>query len=308
MGLGDYAKWAIPGYAAYRVGKEGYDAYKGAQATDAANADQQKQAIANLNNQGGMSSWFADQGQNNFAATGAEAQQARDYLRRIASGQDSMSSEQLRQGMQGNRAAQQSFAASAAPQNQAMAALTGANNMAKANYGMSGQAAMAGIAERQGAANALNQAILGARGQDLQSALGSRQNAINAYGAPLGAKLENPDEKRLQQISGLVQGAVQGGMMFSDERLKKDVKDADDEANRATESLKAFTYRYKDEKHGKGKQLGIMAQALEKAGLKHAVMETPEGKAVHGAKLAGANTAMIAALGRRVAELEGKGK
>jgi len=35
------------------------------------------------------------------------------------------------------------------------------------------------------------------------------------------------------------------------------------------------------------------------------VIDTPEGKIVHGAKLAGANTAMLAALGKRVSELEG---
>jgi hypothetical protein len=281
----------------FQLGKAAYNAYTGSQATDAANKARQDQMIQGLDNQAGMSQWFADQAQNNYGAAGAEAQQARDYLRRIASGQESLSREQLRQGMQQNRAAQQSFAASAAPQNQAMAAITGANNMAKAGYGMSGQAALAGIQERQGAQQALNQAILGARGQDLQAALGSRQNAINAYGG-MGAPSANPDDKKLQQITGVTQGLLQGAAMFSDKRLKEDIEDGDSDANAALKGLRAYSYRYKNQKHGEGKQVGILAQELERAGLKHAVMDTPEGKAVHGAKLAG--------LEKRVAKIEGR--
>lgn len=291
----------------FQLGKSIYNAYKGSSATDDANKARQDQAVENLNNQGGMSSWFADQGQNNFGATGAEAAQAREYLRRIASGQESLSGEQLRQGLQQNMSAQRSMAASASPQNGPMAALIAAQNMGRLGAGMSGQAAMAGIAERQGAANALNQAILGARGQDLQAALGSRQNAINAYGGA-ATPSSNPEEKRLQQLTGLAQGLFQAGATMSDERIKKDVKDADSEANRAMDGLKAYMFRYKDKKYGEGKQLGIMAQDLERAGLKHAVIETPEGKAVHGAKLATANTAMLSALERRVARIEGKRK
>lgn len=302
MGFFDYIP-SVP----YQIGKSIYDSYKGSQAQDAANKARQDQAYAGLDNQAGMSQWFADQGQSNYGAMGAEAQQARDYLRRIASGQESVSQEQLRQGMQQNRAAQQSFAASAAPQNQAMAALAGANNMAKAGYGMSGQAALAGIQERQGAQQALNQAILGARGQDLQAALGSRQNAINAYGAGL-APGTNSEEKGLQQKLGMTEGGLGAmfkmGSLMSDERVKEDIKDGDSDANKALEGLRAYSYRYKNQKHGAGKQVGIIAQELERAGLKHAVFETPEGKAVHGGKLAAANTAMLSALGRRVAKLE----
>lgn len=263
---------------------------------ESASAGEQRQ---NMNNQGGMASWFADQAQNNYGSTGAEAQQARDYLRRIASGQESLSREQLRQGMQQNRAAQQSFAASAAPQNQAMAALTGANNMAKAGYGMSGQAALAGIQERQGAQNALNQAILGARGQDLQAALGSRQNAISAYGGT------QPDKSWMEKWAGPISGGL-SALAMSDKRLKEDVEDGDSEAERALKGLRAYSYRYKNQKHGSGKQFGIMAQDLEKAGLKHAVIDTPEGKAVHAGKAATAGLGLIAALGRRVEKLEKK--
>jgi hypothetical protein len=287
------------------LGKAFYDAYKGSQATEGANKARQDQMVQNLNNQGGMSSWFADQAQGGYGSTGVEAQQAREHLRRLASGQDSLSREQLRQGVQQNRAAQQSFAASAAPRDAAMAGIMGANNMGRANYGMSGQAAMAGIAERQGAANALNQAILGARGQDLQAALGSRQNAINAYGGT-GTPSANPDEKQMDRILGIIQGGLGAMTTMSDKRLKKDIEDGDSEASKALKGLRAYSYRYKDERHGKGRRVGIMAQDLEKAGLGHAVIETPEGKAIHGGHLSTANTALISALEKRVAKIEGR--
>ena len=70
--------------------------------------------------------------------------------------------------------------------------------------------------------------------------------------------------------------------------------------------LKAFSYKYKDEKYGKGKQHGVMAQDLERAGLGHAVINTPRGKMVDGGKAALSSLGLVAALGKRVSELEGK--
>lgn len=267
---------------------------------DLTESESQKRQREQLLNQGGAASNFANTGEQGYGAMSAEAQQARDYLRRLASGQDSLSREQLRQGVQQNRAAQQSFAASAAPRDQAMAGIMGANNMARANYGMSGQAAMAGIAERQAASQALNQAILGARGQDLQAAQGSRQQAIGAYGGV------TPEKSWWEKYGGAATGAASAIATMSDKRLKEDVEDGDTDANAALKGLRAYTFKYRDQKHGAGKQVGVMAQDLEKAGLKHAVFETPEGKAVHGGKLATANTAMLAALEKRVSKIEGR--
>jgi hypothetical protein len=69
--------------------------------------------------------------------------------------------------------------------------------------------------------------------------------------------------------------------------------------------LRSYTFKYKDKKLGKDRELGVMAQDLERSGLKHTVIETPKGKAVHGAALATANTAMLSALERRVSKIEG---
>jgi hypothetical protein len=146
---------------------------------DSASAVQQREQLAG---QGAAASGFADQGQANYGAMTAEAQQMREALRRRAGGQDSMSSEQLRQGLQQQLAQQRSMAAGAAPQNAAMAARTAAMGMGRASSGMAGQAAMAGIAERQGAEKQLADMIMGGRQQDMGVALGSRQNATSAYG------------------------------------------------------------------------------------------------------------------------------
>lgn len=248
--------------------------------------EQRKQADA--------ASGFADQGQAGYGAMTQEAAQARDYLRRLASGENSVSAEQLRQGNQQNLAAQRSFAASASPQNATMAARTAANNMNRASMGLSGQQAIAGLAERNAAQQGLANMIMQERGQDMNVALGSRQNANAALGA------YKPEASTMEKVGAFTPILK----LFSDKRLKEDISDADTDANKTLQGLRAYTYKYKDEKFGKGKQLGVMAQELEKVGLKQAVIDTPQGKAVDVGKLAGANTAMLAALGRRVAKIE----
>ncbi len=55
---------------------------------------------------------------------------------------------------------------------------------------------------------------------------------------------------------------------------------------------------------GAGDQVGVMAQDLEKSGFKHAVFDTPAGKAVHGAKLALGLAAILPGINERIAKLE----
>lgn len=180
-----------------------------------------------------------------------------------------------------------------------MAARTAMMNNARLGAGMSGAASLAGIQERNAAQQALNQSILQQRGQDSQVALGSRQNAVNAYGGV------DPAQSFLSQYSNQITGGLGALAKFSDKRLKEDIEDGSDEANRAMKGLRAFTYKYKDQRLGKDRELGILAQDLERAGLKHTIIETPRGKAVHGAALATANTSMLSALEKRVAKIEG---
>lgn len=110
-----------------------------------------------------------------------------------------------------------------------------------------------------------------------------------------------------QRLLGLAGGAAQAGMVASDRTKKKNIADGGDDADALIRALKAHSYDYKDEKHGKGRQLGIMAQALEKVpGGRQAVLNTPQGKMVDTAKLTGALAAVAGRLGQRLERLEKK--
>jgi Chaperone of endosialidase len=258
---------------------------------------------------------------------------------RIARGEDSISAEQLRQGLQQNQATQMSMAAGAAPQNAAMAARTAMMNAGRMGAGMSGQAAMAGLQERRdalgaqlgamnagaqarqgfmggqaGLAGAMQQGILSGRGQDITAALGGQQGALQGFGG-----LEQARTDRYGKLVGaptagehIISGLEGGGKLFaamSDKRLKKDIRDGDDDAEELLKGLRAYTYKYRDQKHGKGEFTGPMAQDLERSRAgRAAVIETPEGKAVHGARLALALAGAAGNLHRRLSKLEGKGE
>jgi len=241
---------------------------------------------------------FANVGEADFSRMTEESQAVRDYLRQVASGEHSVSGEQLRQGLQQNQAQQQSMAAGASSSNAPMMARNAAMNMGRASSGMAGQAAIAGLQERQNAQQALSQMLLGQRGQDVQVGLGARGLTLDAYGKPV------EKEKSFGEKYGPAAAAVVAAL--SDERLKHDIKDGDDEARRVLDQLRAKTFHYNDEKHGKGKQLGIIAQDLERGGLRQAVIDKGGKKMVDGAKLATALAAMMPGINARISKLEGK--
>ncbi len=164
-----------------------YQRQQAAKAKAAAPAGPNKYSTSNQ--QGQAAAGFAATGQKGFGALGAESADVRDQLRRQMSGQDSLAGEQLRQGLQQNLAAQSSMAASASPQNAAMAARTAMNNAGRLGAGMSGQQALAGIAERQAATQSLGGMLDNQRQMELQAALQSRGQSIDAYGNVLNAKV-----------------------------------------------------------------------------------------------------------------------
>lgn len=95
--------------------------------------------------------------------------------------------------------------------------------------------------------------------------------------------------------------------MASDERLKKDVTDARSEIDAVLDALSPKSYSYKDEKHGKGRRAGIMAQDLERAPAgKRVVEERPDGKMLDVNKALSLALASSARLNERVRKLEGK--
>ncbi len=233
---------------------------------------------------------FEEESRGNTRLLAGESAASRDMLRARANGQGLMSPEILRQGLQQQYGQQRSMAAGASPQNAAMAARTGAMGMNRASSAMAGQGALAQLQERQAAEKQLADMIMQQRGQDMSAATGKAEpekTAVEKYGPALMAA---------------------AGYAFSDRTLKTEIKDGDAKSKAVLAGLKSYSYRYKDEKNGKGDQFGPMAQDMEKAGLGHAVIDTPDGKMVHGAKAALSSLALTAALARRVGKLEKKGK
>jgi hypothetical protein len=91
---------------------------------------------------------------------------------------------------------------------------------------------------------------------------------------------------------------------WSDENLKTDIEDFD--SSKFLDSITGYKYKFKDEKHGKGDQVGVMAQDLEKSGASDAVENHREGKKIDYSKLGGPVLASLASLNKRINELEGK--
>lgn len=265
---------------------------------DPSNTDRQ-----NVRQTGNNLSDFGDQARGGYGGDTAAMQGTQTYLQGLMSGQNSVSAEQLRQGLQQQLAQQQSMAASASPGNAAMAARNAAMNMGHASTAMAGNAAMAGLQERNQAASQLAGLQLGMRGQDLQGTLGGYNGAAGAYGAAMG----NPQKTWGSYLGPAISGAAAAAVK-SDKRAKKEIEDGGSDATRALEKLRAKSYRYKDERDGKGRQFGIMAQDLEGGPLASAVIDTPHGKYVDGGKAALAGLGLAAELHRRISKLEGKGK
>lgn len=94
-------------------------------------------------------------------------------------------------------------------------------------------------------------------------------------------------------------------MAFSDKRLKKNIKEFD--AEKFLDQLSPSQYDYIDEKLGKGKQVGVMAQDIEKH-VPQAIIETEIGKAVDysPAKMGGPILASLSSLNKRLRQIEGK--
>lgn len=148
---------------------------------------------------------FANYGQSGYKDMTGELNAQRAQLQDIATGKLSYSKEALRQGLMQNQAAQRSMAAGAAPQNQAMAARTAMIQSGRLGAGMSGQAALAGIAEQQGAMKLGADLAAQQRAQDLQAALQSRQNAISGYGA---GNVGAPEKGWLEKYGPMIVGGA----------------------------------------------------------------------------------------------------
>lgn len=157
-----------------------------------------------LTNQAGAASSFAGSGEAGFGRMGGELDAETARLRALADGTGpSIAGERLRQGLQQAVGAQQSFAASAAPRDAAMAGMVASRNAMGIMSGAAGQTALAEAEERAAAQRTLVESLMRRRQQELDAALGSRQNATNAYGAV------QPGQSWLDRWAGPVMGAAQ---------------------------------------------------------------------------------------------------
>jgi hypothetical protein len=154
------------------------------------------------------------------SAARAQQMQAADYLNQQMQGRNLLSAEQLRQGQMQNVAQQQAMAASAAPGNQAMAQRQAMMNAGRQGYGMSGQAAMAGIAERNAAANAYGGMLGQIRGQDLGLSQFNAGQAQQGY-----YQNQGQNDARQQGMLGLdlanAQAGQQGGIAYEQDRTNR---------------------------------------------------------------------------------------
>ena len=258
---------------------------------------------ATLSDYNQQSADFANYAEEQGRQRRAQQQAELAHLEDIASGRVSHSAGQLEEGLRQNVAQQQSMARGVRGGNQ-IAAMRGANqNVARAQGGLVGEQKIAGMAERQQAQRMLAQGLGQARGQDLQGVLGGRGIVNQAEAARLG---EN--EKNKTDWGPWIGAGATALTMMSDERAKKNIKKGDEDAREFAKALSAFSYDYKDEANGKGRQLGVMAQDIERTQFgKQILIDGPDGlKRVDAAKLAGALAATTASMNERLENLEGK--
>lgn len=225
----------------------------------------------------------------------------------------SLAQNQLQQATDQNIAQQMAMAASARGGNVGMAQRIAAQNAGAAQQQMAQQAGIMRLQEQQSAQGLLNQGI----GQGRQGDLAGQQLKDN-----FGLGMRDLGNKR---DMGQQAAAAQGGKMFgdfmsragdaaataatggSDKNMKKDIKSGDKEIASFLDAMKAHSYKYKDEKHGKGRHVSPMAQELEKTDIgKSMVFDSPDGKMVDYGKGLGAMLAAQAQLHERLKKLEGK--
>ncbi len=124
--------------------------------------------------------------------------------------------------------------------------------------------AMLRAKEQADARNALAQALANERQQDLgyQQALIQGQTSLAGAGANAQAQsaaAQNAYKGSLMGGLGSIAGAI-----FSDRRLKTDVKPVN--LRKLADSIKGFRFKYKDQEHGEGERVGVMAQDVSRGG------------------------------------------
>lgn len=257
----------------------------------------------------------------------AQQGQLAQMLMQQASGQRQGAGELAVQRQAGNAMAQQtSQAQMARGGNAAMAARNAARNSANIGTNAAGQASIAQLQDQQAAQGQLSGLLNAQRGQDIQVAGANQQSQLAQQQQQLGAlaQMLGVDQAELQaamakantnaadkgMLGSLLEvGGKVGAAAASDRNLKTDIiEEIGTEVDELLAELTPKTYRYKDEKHGEGVRVGIMAQDLERSALgRTIVISTPEGKMLDVPKALSLALAAVARLDARVRELEQRG-
>jgi hypothetical protein len=138
----------------------------------------------------------------------------------------------------------------------------------------------------------------------MSSSTGGKHEGSRKMGEGIGMGLGSIAKSIMGAGAGTAAGIGAAGMIGSDEKLKTDISPG--RAKNIADSIKGYTYRYKDpEKFGEGQQIGVMAQDLEKTPEgAQLVTDTPEGKLVDYNKAGPILMATTAMLNDRVSGLE----
>jgi len=207
-------------------------------------------------------------------------------------------------------------AAAQTAQSQSDLAVQQAAKAARTTGAMGGQAALAatgqaanayGTAQQAGQQQYFDTTKLGAQlGSEMSGRLQAKEgDATQRYGIQQGAQsaaAANATARRGQNIQ--LAGGIIGGLgglagLFSDERLKTDIKP--DKITDGLSHIKSYTYKYKG---GTKPEAGVMAQDLEKTAMAPAVVETPIGKKVDTNRLTTMNTGALSEHEKRLKNIE----
>lgn len=136
----------------------------------------------------------------------------------------------------------------------------------------------------------------------------NQKNADSGQAAKQMDYAQRQDDRTYGMLGSALGGFGSMALLASDRHVKKDIKAGDRAVERTLSALAAKTYAYKDERHGAGPQVGIIAQDLERTPLgRSAVVPHPEGfRAVDVPRGLSISLAGLANLNKRLQAVEGK--
>lgn len=145
--------------------------------------------------------------------------------------------------------------------------------------------------------------------QDLRTAILTGQGQTLSAGTSLFDSQAKIAAAEKAGTMGLISAGL-GAIAASDERLKTDIEDGEEDTSAFLASLNARKYRYRDTRvpgTRPGQRFGIMAQDLERSPMgKSLVLDTPVGKMVDVPMAVGAILASMGNLHRRVGAVEAR--